>query len=124
MERLVVGIERVRAHHAAFAVAVPTLDPLPHHQGMDGAHARLRCLTGASQLWATMVPKLLLGTNDASVIPPGREPLEEWAGVVPNVAGQCARHGVCADCGRAIVARIEAFRREFWAKLPQFFELV
>ena len=68
--------------------------------------------------------RLLIATGgDGGVIPPGREPIEEWAVVAAGMGAQCARYGVCGDCGRVVVAKIEAFRREFWARLPQFFEL-
>ncbi|PIL28926.1 hypothetical protein GSI_08973 [Ganoderma sinense ZZ0214-1] len=116
MERLVVGIERIREHHTAFAITVPTLDPSPH--GIQFSPAQ--CQDGIKQFWQGFGSTLLLPAAGRGL---AREPLEDLAQLAPTVAAQVARHRVCATCGRALTAKIEAFRRELWGRLPQFFEL-
>ena len=135
-ERLVVGVERVRELYTAFAITVPTLDPPPHQppgaqqhqqqqqQGGGGQFAlgQLQCTEGIRQLWQRCGSALLLPSAGRGL---AREPLEDLARLAQGMP-QLAQAGgsmLCTGCRRALVAKVEAFRRELWGKLPQFFEL-
>ncbi|KAM5546012.1 hypothetical protein V8D89_000138 [Ganoderma adspersum] len=125
VERFVVGIERVREHHTAFAITVPTLDPSPHQPVPGGmafaaAQAQTQCNEGIKQLWQGCGSTLLLPVAGRGL---ARQPLEDLARLAQGIPAQAGRNRVCPACGRALAAKIEAFRRELWAKLPQFFEL-
>ena len=119
IERFVVGVERMREHYTAFAITVPTLDPIPHPPP-GGQFTAPGCNEGIKQLWHACASVLLLPSGGRGL---AREPLEHLAGLAPAVSTQGAQCRVCGACGRALTAKIEAFRRELWAKLPQFFEL-
>lgn len=111
MERLVVGIERLRAKHAALAVCMPPFEPVkttipPHF-----------CLAGAAQLWGYLT-NALLGSGSAS-----HDPLEEWKEMTRLVWAQHIRYGVCGECAKEVVGQIEANRRCLWDLLPRYFEL-
>ena len=114
MERFVVGIERLRARHTALVVAPPAFDVA---QGSCGAwHS---CRAGSEKLWAGLVHTLLV-TNEGYP----HEPIEEWQDMVASVNAQHARFGICGECSKSIVAKIQAHRASLWAELPEFFELV
>ena len=113
MERFVVGIERLRARHTALVVAPPTFDAA---QGSCGTwHS---CRVGAEKLWAGLVHTLLV-TNEGQP----HEPIEEWQDMVASVNAQHARFGICGECSKWVVAKIQEHRASLWAELPEFFEL-
>ncbi|KAI0761372.1 hypothetical protein BD413DRAFT_495714 [Trametes elegans] len=111
VERLVVGIERLRASHAAFAVVVPAFDPSP----TNPPHF---CQSGATQLWAMNLQRLLPNAPRRA-----REPLEEWREVIQQVDAHHRQYQICALCERSIMSKLESFRQGLWASLPTFFEL-
>lgn len=111
VERLVVGIERLRAAHVACAVEIPTFPQQP----TNPPHF---CMAGVAQLWASFTPPLLLGS-----LRNARRPLEQWRAVMPMVEAHEAQFHVCNLCARAITAKIEGIRQYLWASLPFFFDL-
>lgn len=113
IERLIIGIERLRTHYADSVTRVPTIVGIPpQHKG--------RCDVGAQKYWASLGPALLKATEGI------RQPIEDWASIVqqartsPHVVGQ---YGVCPECGKLVVAEMEKRREALWKAMPAYFEL-
>ncbi|TFK89234.1 hypothetical protein K466DRAFT_584828 [Polyporus arcularius HHB13444] len=113
MERFVVGIERLRARHTALVVSTPSFDSVRTPGG--SLHF---CREGARELWTGLVYTLLV-TNEQHA----HEPVEEWQDMVASVNAQYGRYQVCAECCKAVVAKIQTYRVSLWDSLPRFFEL-
>lgn len=112
VERLVVGVERLRSAHTSLAVAAPNFDPVPSNP----PHF---CLNGAQTLWGSLVCTLFVTRRQLP-----HEPLEEWREMATVVSTEFVRYQICTDCCRGILAKIVAHRQNLWNSLPKFFELV
>ncbi|CDO74323.1 hypothetical protein BN946_scf184570.g2 [Trametes cinnabarina] len=112
VERLIVGVERLRNAHYSFAAAV-----------LDCTHAPTNpphfCLQAAAEVWSGI--RLVLQQAGGRA----REPLEEWREVLPLVHGQYVngQFQMCQFCERSLASRIELFRQSLWAALPGYLAL-
>ncbi|KAI0690555.1 hypothetical protein C8T65DRAFT_671449 [Cerioporus squamosus] len=106
MERVVVGVERLRARHTALVVSTPAFDSL---------HC---CQARAQELWKSLAHTMLV-TNEQRP----HEPIEEWQDMAASVNAQHGRYGICPECCKGIVAKIQTYRVALWDSLPRFFEL-
>ncbi|KAI0356842.1 hypothetical protein OH77DRAFT_1423076 [Trametes cingulata] len=111
VERLVVGIERLRSAHTSFATVVPQHAAVP----TNPPHF---CMMGAAQLQTSMVPLLLPNAQNRA-----REPLEEWRGMISFVNTHYQQYQICLLCSRSITAHMESIRQRLWESLPRYFEL-
>ncbi|KAH8080701.1 hypothetical protein BXZ70DRAFT_1012459 [Cristinia sonorae] len=115
IERVIVGVERLRMHHADFASQVPTL-------AMDhpAAAERVRCEGGVRLYWSnTLAPTLLKATKGV------RQPIEDWLSMADQArtTGMLSVRQICPACAKLVVAEMERRREVLWNEMPRYFEL-
>ncbi|CCM04494.1 uncharacterized protein FIBRA_06674 [Fibroporia radiculosa] len=112
IERFIVGLERLRATHAAYAVQGPTF-------GIPASHVPV-CSPGIRSYWAEVSKALLQRTTGS------RRPIEDWKDVIAiaNQEGGFTAYGVCPECSAAAIRNMKSIRQQLWRQLPTFFQLM
>lgn len=113
IERLIIGIERIRSQHADFVTQVPLLlaVPAPPH--------RPECGAGVKAYWQSLAPSMLKATNGS------RQPVEDWGSIISQARSRriISGHGACDGCERQVLAEMEKRRATLWADMAKHFEL-
>lgn len=112
VERLIIGVERLRTYHADF------VSQLPSFPGMPAGHKQ--CEGGIRKYWATLGPSMLRATTGS------RQPIEDWFSITsqlrtnPNILSS---YSVCGECAKLTLAEMDRRRETLWANMPTYFEL-
>ncbi|THH27555.1 hypothetical protein EUX98_g6633, partial [Antrodiella citrinella] len=113
VERLIIGVERLRTYHADFVTQLPSFPALV------AAH-KAQCEAGIRKYWATLGPTMLRATSGS------RQPIEDWFSVItqaranPNILSS---YSVCAECAKLALAEMDRRREALWTNMPAYFEL-
>ncbi|OCH86743.1 hypothetical protein OBBRIDRAFT_760861 [Obba rivulosa] len=111
IERLIVGIERLRAKHSSMSQFYPQLRLPPGHDQ--------QCWPGIQIFWAIIGPNILLSPKAA------RWPIEAWRLFTAhfNTPVYQKQYSFCSACATVLIGILEHRRTAMWNDLPAYFEL-
>ncbi|KAL6304719.1 hypothetical protein BKA93DRAFT_749633 [Sparassis latifolia] len=110
IERLIVGIERLRTLHMFYAAKCPLFTVTPGHED---------CLQGLQHCWGDIASVFARKTGP-------REPVEDWKELTKLACsyGQLAvSYQICAHCWKSLPLETDAIRSALWSQLTTSFQL-
>lgn len=110
IERLIIGVERLRTEHAALVTQLPAIHQV--HEHICGARLRV--------FWNGIAASFLRSHGGA------RQPIEDWKSMTQTLRADgrlMTTYHLCGECAQTVLTTMDQRRERLWNSLGTYFEV-